>query len=1319
MISRTTAYTTCLENDDRKFRFRARITLTDNTLLNLTEANLWQNGFEITSAISSESSFDVGGFVIGRMTIVLNNIYGTYSGYDFIGANVDVSLVHDTTIKYFNYNHYTVEEATNDSSLITLTCLDNAHKFERPYSESNLVYPAMISSIVRDACDTCGVTYVSGFDNSSITVFEKPDADGLTFLKVIAWCAQVTGNYAKIDDVTGRLKLDWFETQEYEVEEVTNGTTWTITNDTFNHISDWSSLKLGTDDVVITGVRVNGEDDEGNVFSGFYGSDGYVLDISGNDLVGTSYLSQRATTIGNRTVGLAFRAFSGECLIDPCVQVGDLIWITDRNNLSYKSFITGKTIRLGGYMTLSCGAKSPTRNSGTQYSEVTRAIVAERKRTTKTLREYDNRVQAMTALISRGFGMYVTEVTQEDGSIIPYMHDEEDIGNSSFICYMTSEGVLMEVDGDTTAAVDRNGNALLNTLTARGINADWINTGELVVQDVNGNETFYVNCDTGVVRIVANSFSLTGNSIQDIAQAVVDSSEIGGRNIFVNSSFSETFDGWDELTQTGATLPEITTEDGYACCHYTGTLEKFSLRQQNITSRISGDSVGQKYIVSFDMKLVDYVAGTTNPLLSVYFSGQYLNDGVATELYAAYGGASPDLSEYNNQGWVHVVVDNIYFEQQPTLMRGSIYSRDWTGDLYFKNLKMERGTIATDWTPAPEDYESGIANATTIATNASSTANSASETANQALELATSAGGLVAYLDNSYQGIPTDANGDYESFPNCSTTMSVFWNATDVSSDCVYTTSVTSGITGSWNDSTRTYTVTGMTTDSGTVTIAASYNEATISKKFSLAKVKQGSTGADGQQGESATMYELSVSPKSVKLGESLEFSPDIITVNSYYRTGYSTAQTAFSGYLSVQVCNNDSWGTSLITANASNLTFTLEYTDEGSSASVDTSGSNPKLILPSTVSAIRVQLKANSSSSVCLDQEEIIILVDASSLTQESIFNKLTNNGETQGIYLSNGKLYVNASYIKTGTLSASYIKGGTLVLGGSNNTNGILQVRTASNITAVTLNNNGITANAGYIGNWKITANSLRKEVEGSSNNLLLGSDTSIAIAVGAPFTSGASGATWNSAPFRVLNDGSMYSTAGYIGNWKITSNSIRRVENDGYDALLQCPSSSTSTVLSIGAPTVDGSVKWTRAPFYIKATGALYATSAKVVGTFESTDGDQTVQIVEGIIKGKAGSTSTSLIDMSAYYSSGGSRNIAIKGEYGNFIQAGTLIRFEINNTLIGRINSNGYYGDVYPSNGINCDGTILLPSSIGDGGVVTSWYEVHVRNGLIVS
>ena len=39
--------------------------------------------------------------------------------------------------------------------------------------------------------------------------------------------------------------------------------------------------------------------------------------------------------------------------------------------------------------------------------------------------------------------------------------------------------------------------------------------------------------------------------------------------------------------------------------------------------------------------------------------------------------------------------------------------------------------------------------------------------------------------------------------------------------------------------------------------------------------------------------------------------------------------------------------------------------------------------------------------------------------LTQQGVFNALTNNGAIQGLYMSNGQLYINANYLKTGILT------------------------------------------------------------------------------------------------------------------------------------------------------------------------------------------------------------------------------------------------------------------------------------------------------------
>ena len=46
-------------------------------------------------------------------------------------------------------------------------------------------------------------------------------------------------------------------------------------------------------------------------------------------------------------------------------------------------------------------------------------------------------------------------------------------------------------------------------------------------------------------------------------------------------------------------------------------------------------------------------------------------------------------------------------------------------------------------------------------------------------------------------------------------------------------------------------------------------------------------------------------------------------------------------------------------------------------------------------------------------------------SLGQPEIFNKLTNNGKNKGIYIQDGELYVNASYILSGVLAGKFING------------------------------------------------------------------------------------------------------------------------------------------------------------------------------------------------------------------------------------------------------------------------------------------------------
>lgn len=62
--------------------------------------------------------------------------------------------------------------------------------------------------------------------------------------------------------------------------------------------------------------------------------------------------------------------------------------------------------------------------------------------------------------------------------------------------------------------------------------------------------------------------------------------------------------------------------------------------------------------------------------------------------------------------------------------------------------------------------------------------------------------------------------------------------------------------------------------------------------------------------------------------------------------------------------------------------------------------------------------------------------------LDQQKVYDRLTNYSADQGVFLEDGKLYINASMIHAGYLSADHIRGGTLTLGGSGNESGAISV-------------------------------------------------------------------------------------------------------------------------------------------------------------------------------------------------------------------------------------------------------------------------------------
>nr|DAZ62911.1 MAG TPA: tail protein [Caudoviricetes sp.] len=227
------------------------------------------------------------------------------------------------------------------------------------------------------------------------------------------------------------------------------------------------------------------------------------------------------------------------------------------------------------------------------------------------------------------------------------------------------------------------------------------------------------------------------------------------------------------------------------------------------------------------------------------------------------GTPAPTLSNYPANEWLTDTemskhVGDLYYDGNSHAYR---FRNDGKG-YYWERLK------DTDVTKALQDSEDALA------------------AAKSAQEAAALAKNMTLQLSNEYQGISVDSDGNYGTFPgNVSTQAVVMYGTQDITSDCNFTIIKSDSVTGSWNNATKTYTVTALSADDGWVDIKATYiSVLSVVKRFSLAKIyagKKGKDGVDGLQGPKGDQGIPGVSPSirysSMPNGEDMTDNPQYV----------------------------------------------------------------------------------------------------------------------------------------------------------------------------------------------------------------------------------------------------------------------------------------------------------------------------------------------------------------------------------------------------------------------------------------------------------
>lgn len=157
-------------------------------------------------------------------------------------------------------------------------------------------------------------------------------------------------------------------------------------------------------------------------------------------------------------------------------------------------------------------------------------------------------------------------------------------------------------------------------------------------------------------------------------------------------------------------------------------------------------------------------------------------------------------------------------------------------------------------------------------------------------------------------------------------------------------------------------------------------------------------------QGEPGRVYMLQASVQVMVLGYDNVFSPPSVTFSSYYRNGGDAERSEYSGRFVIKEVSD-------------NGVYQTKYTSSRDEASITytPSGTNVK--------NIQCTLYTSGGTSQSLDVQSVAVAKDVDNISQQEMFNILTNNGEIAGIFMQNGQLYINASYVKSGVLDTDVL--------------------------------------------------------------------------------------------------------------------------------------------------------------------------------------------------------------------------------------------------------------------------------------------------------
>lgn len=523
--------------DHNDITYTAEVTLFGHNSVDITftEDELVSGGCQLTRTNSSDT-FPLGYIYCAQFTLQVVRT-DELESTDFFNAEMVVHGVYEYDDQQFPFDlgTYTLLDISTKGEIIQMIGYDGVYAADMPVSDNlKALLPLPAKTVFENCCNYLGINFNAEYsyqnflsapldwDYCDIVISSIPD--GTTYRQVMSAVVVLFGANAYISPFDNHMYVVPIKLQESEQTLYNGGTFDSATPYASGDDLDGGTFEPWTTDVVTTfSDPINHPEFplQNIVIDGVKASDGnFIYAPSGGTYLLTADISIYATgkraiinRIGQRVTGLTFRPFTLDYRSYPFVDLQQKVRFEDSRLNTYDTILTHIDIMLKGITTIKCTAETPAQNNSKYASTAAkaeaaaaqaRADAAEAKEDAQeALSQVDGAIDSvglemmrLNTLMANSMGMFETKVADPTtGAITYYLHNKETLATSDTIWKMTADGFAVSTDGGTTwtAGIDAQGRAVVNILSAIGIYADWIQTGQIT----NADGTGYWNLDTG------------------------------------------------------------------------------------------------------------------------------------------------------------------------------------------------------------------------------------------------------------------------------------------------------------------------------------------------------------------------------------------------------------------------------------------------------------------------------------------------------------------------------------------------------------------------------------------------------------------------------------------------------------------------------------------------------------------------------------------------------------------------------------------------------------------------------------------------------